>query len=61
MNLKDIDPYGEEIWDDKPQKDPDYKGFMLHIEKWDKLGIPHSLRDMMLLAKFYKVPIPKFI
>jgi hypothetical protein len=39
---------------------PDYEGFCLHVVEWEKLGIPHSLSDMIELAKKYNTPIPNF-
>jgi hypothetical protein len=39
-------------------KKPDYEGFCLHLEEWEKIGIPHSLSDMIELAKKYNTPIP---
>jgi len=58
MNLKELDPYGEENWSDELQKEPDYKGICLHMEEWEKKGIPHSLSDMIYLANKYNIPIP---
>ncbi len=43
----------------KYYKMPNYKGFVLHVEEWDELGIPYSLWDLMNLAKKYNTPVPK--
>jgi len=37
----------------------DYKGFVLHVRAWDKLGIPWGLNDLRELARKYHTPIPK--
>lgn len=60
MNIKDIDPYGEENWNDEipinKEKEPDYKGIVEHLEEWSKLGIPHSMNDLRELEKRYGIP-----
>lgn len=35
----------------------DYRGFVLHVESWNNLGIPYGLGDLVFLAKKYNTPI----
>ena len=39
----------------------DYKGFVLHVREWNKIGIPYGISDLIRLAKRYGTPIPKNI
>lgn len=40
-------------------KKPDYEGFCLHMEEYEKLGIPTGTSDLIRLSKQYNTPIPK--
>jgi len=40
---------------------PDYEGFEKHQMERDRLGIPHSLNDLIELAFQYHCPIPRNI
>jgi hypothetical protein len=42
----------------KKIKKPNYKGFCLHIEEWNKKGIPYGITDLIKLAETYHTPIP---
>lgn len=35
-----------------------YKGFILHLKAYNKLGIPYGLNDLRRLARKYNCPIP---
>mgnify|MGYP006277247427 CR=1 FL=1 len=35
----------------------DYKGFVEHVNEWDRLGINYGLSDLRYLAKKYNTPI----
>jgi len=35
--------------------EPDHKGFVLHIEEWDKHNVAYSLKDMKELKKRYGI------
>lgn len=37
---------------------PNYKRFVLQRERWDKIGMPYGLRDLIDLAVKYNTPIP---
>jgi hypothetical protein len=38
---------------------PDYRGYCLYIQEWDKHNITYSLSDMLELAFKHHCPIPK--
>lgn len=40
---------------------PNYKGFVEHIEEWERAGIPHSMSDMADLSKRYGTEVPEFL
>ena len=40
-------------------KKPDYEGFVLHMEEYDKLGIPVGTSDFVRLAEKYNTPVPR--
>lgn len=42
----------------RANKPPDVDGFNKHLEELDKLGVPRSLRDLVMLAVIYNVYIP---
>ena len=59
-----INPFDQKFkCDCKKKKYPkaDYRGFILHIWEWNKIGIPVGISDMKELAKKYNCPIPKDI
>ena len=37
---------------------PNYKGFVLHTEEWDKHGIAYGINDLIDLSHKYNTPIP---
>lgn len=39
--------------------EPDYKGFVLHLEEYDEAGIPWGSSDLIRLSQQYNTPIPK--
>ena len=41
------------------KKKSDYKGFVLHVEEWDKKCIAYGINDLIDLAHRYHTPIPK--
>lgn len=47
-------PECKKIWEKA-----DYKGFILHLRDYKKLGIPYGLNDLRRLARFYNCEIPK--
>jgi len=43
------------------RKRPDYKGFVLHIREWNKVGVVYGIDDLIQLAERYNTPIPRDI
>lgn len=37
----------------------DYEGFVTHVRKWDEVGIPWGLSDLIELSIKYNTPIPQ--
>ena len=38
-------------------KKPDYKGFVLHIREWERIGISYGVKELRELASKYDCPI----
>jgi hypothetical protein len=38
---------------------PDYKGFVLHMKEYDKVGAPVGVSDLIRISRLYNTPIPK--
>lgn len=37
---------------------PDFKGFVLHVEEWNKNNVAYCMNDLRELAKKYNCPVP---
>jgi hypothetical protein len=37
---------------------PDYEGFQMHVEVWEKEGMPYGFKDLLRIAKAYNCPLP---
>jgi hypothetical protein len=39
--------------------EPDYEGFCMHLEEWDRNNVCYSLKDLAALAEQYHCPVPQ--